>query len=94
MERTVIEFKHILSPVDFSDSSSRSLDHAVALARWYGSRLTVLHVAPTFEPVPVRSGSALLWLQSLARGVRLRTSSHLDVGIGRFSKRPKRRRQT
>jgi hypothetical protein len=54
MERTVIEFKHILSPVDFSDSSSRSLDHAVALARWYDSRLTVLHVAPTFEPVPVQ----------------------------------------
>jgi nucleotide-binding universal stress UspA family protein len=54
MEGTVIEFKHILCPVDFSDSSSRSLDHAVALARWYGSRLTVLHVAPTFEPVPVR----------------------------------------
>jgi nucleotide-binding universal stress UspA family protein len=49
----VIEFKHILCPVDFSDSSSRSLDHAVALARWYESELTVLHVVPSFEPVPV-----------------------------------------
>jgi nucleotide-binding universal stress UspA family protein len=54
MERVVVEFKHILCPVDFSDSSSRSLDHAVALARWYNSKLTVLHVVPTFEPMPVR----------------------------------------
>jgi nucleotide-binding universal stress UspA family protein len=53
-ERTVIAFKHILCPVDFSDSSSHSLDHALALARWYDSKLTVLHVVPTFEPVPVR----------------------------------------
>lgn len=50
----MIEFKHILCPVDFSESSNRSLDHAVALARWYESTLTVLHVVPTFEPVPVR----------------------------------------
>ena len=50
----MIEFKHVLCPVDFSESSNRSLDHAVALARWYESRLTVLHVAPTFEPMPVQ----------------------------------------
>ena len=54
MERIVIAFKHILCPVDFSDSSSRSIDHAVALARRYDSKLTVLHVVPTFDPVPVR----------------------------------------
>jgi nucleotide-binding universal stress UspA family protein len=53
-ERVVIEFTHVLCPVDFSESSNRSLDHAVALARWYESRLTVLHVVPTFEPMPVQ----------------------------------------
>jgi nucleotide-binding universal stress UspA family protein len=53
MECVVIEFKHILCPVDFSESSNRSLDHAVALARWYDSKLTVLHVAPSFEPMAV-----------------------------------------
>jgi nucleotide-binding universal stress UspA family protein len=53
-ERIVIAFKHILCPVDFSEFSNRSLDHAVALARWHDSNLTVLHVVPTFEPVPVR----------------------------------------
>lgn len=50
----MIKFTHILCPVDFSESSNRSLDHAVALARWYNSTLTVLHVVPTFETVPVR----------------------------------------
>jgi nucleotide-binding universal stress UspA family protein len=55
----VIELKHVLSPVDFSDVSARPLAHAAALARWYGAKLSVLHVAPTFDPVPVRSGLGL-----------------------------------
>jgi nucleotide-binding universal stress UspA family protein len=50
----VIEFKHILCPVDFSDSCSRSLDHAVALARWYDAKLAVLHVVPAFGPMLVQ----------------------------------------
>jgi len=51
----VVEFKHILCPIDLSTISSRALAHAAALTRWYGARLTVLHVVPTFEPVQVRS---------------------------------------
>ena len=50
----MIEFKHILCPVDFSESSTRSLAHGAALARWYGAQLTVLHVTPTFDPIQVR----------------------------------------
>jgi nucleotide-binding universal stress UspA family protein len=52
----MIEFKRILCPVDFSESSTRSLAHAVALARWYDAQLTVLHVVPTFDPVQVAAG--------------------------------------
>ncbi len=51
----MIEFKRILCPVDFSESSTRSLAHAAALARWYEAQLTVLHVVPTFDPVQVRA---------------------------------------
>ena len=51
----MVEFKQILCPVDLSESSVHSLAHAAALARWYDARLTVLHVVPTFDPVPVRS---------------------------------------
>ena len=46
----MIEIRRILCPIDFSDYSRRALDHAVAIARWYGSTITVLHV---FAPVPV-----------------------------------------
>jgi nucleotide-binding universal stress UspA family protein len=49
----VIEFEHILCPVDFSESSIRSLAHAAALAKWYDAQLTVVHVAPTFDPAHV-----------------------------------------
>ena len=35
---------HILCPVDFSEFSRRALDHAIAMARWYDARLTMLHV--------------------------------------------------
>lgn len=50
----MIDFKQILCPVDFSDSSLRSLAHAAALAKWYEAQLTVLHVVPAFEPVQIR----------------------------------------
>ena len=60
MESLVIDFKHILCPVDFSDSSARSLNHVAALARWYEAQLTVMHVVPTFGPVQFQAISALL----------------------------------
>ena len=50
----MIEFKQIICPVDFSESSVRAFAHAAAIARWYDAQLTVLHVVPTFEPMQVR----------------------------------------
>lgn len=47
------EFKHILCPIDFSDASRHALDQAIAIAGWYESFVTGLHViapALTFEP--------------------------------------------
>jgi nucleotide-binding universal stress UspA family protein len=40
----MIEIRKVLCPIDFSDYSRRALDHAVAIARWYDSSITVLHV--------------------------------------------------
>ena len=40
----MIQISRILCPVDFSEFSKRALDHAVAMAKWYDSRLVVLHV--------------------------------------------------
>jgi nucleotide-binding universal stress UspA family protein len=45
----MIEIRRILCPIDLSDYSRRAVDHAVAIARWYGSSITALHV---FSPMP------------------------------------------
>ena len=47
---TAITLRKILAPTDFSTFSDHALDHALALAHWYGARVTVLHVVPV-EPV-------------------------------------------
>ena len=47
----MIEFRQIICPVDFSETSVRALAYAAAVARWYDAQLTVLHVVPTFEPM-------------------------------------------
>jgi len=52
----MIEFQNILCPTDLSDPSLRSLTYAAAIARWYGARLTVLHVVPTIAPVALPPG--------------------------------------
>jgi nucleotide-binding universal stress UspA family protein len=41
----VIDIRRILCPIDYSEFSRRALDHAVAIARWYGSTVTILHVS-------------------------------------------------
>src|SRR6266542_2652759 len=40
----MIEITRILCPVDFSEHSRRALAHAAAIAKWYDSTITVLHV--------------------------------------------------
>lgn len=42
----MIEIRRILCPCDFSGFSERARDHAIALAQWYDSELSVLHVVP------------------------------------------------
>jgi nucleotide-binding universal stress UspA family protein len=51
----MVEIQRILCPTDFSATSRRALEHAVAIARWYGSRITALHVihAPAVPHPPI-----------------------------------------
>jgi nucleotide-binding universal stress UspA family protein len=44
------ELKQILCAVDFSEFSRRALDHALGVARCYGSTITALHVV---APMPL-----------------------------------------
>src|SRR5207248_3408162 len=41
---TSLRIKSILVPIDFSASSKKALDYAVAFAEQFGARLTLLHV--------------------------------------------------
>lgn len=57
-----MNIRRILCPVDFSDASADAVEHATAIARWYGARLTVLHVYPSVGrpptlPVPDAGGA-------------------------------------
>jgi nucleotide-binding universal stress UspA family protein len=45
----VIDFEHVLCPIDFSDTSVRALVTAAAFASAHGARLSVLHVVPVFD---------------------------------------------
>lgn len=46
MGATRVQLKNILCPTDFSEFSARALRHAMALARRFEAKLTVLHVIP------------------------------------------------
>jgi nucleotide-binding universal stress UspA family protein len=50
----MVQVNRILCPVDLSDFSRHALEHALALAKWYEARVTVLYVlgAPHLPPVP------------------------------------------
>ncbi len=45
--------RNILCPVDFSMFSAPSLEHAIVLAKWFGSEITGMFVVPVGVPVVV-----------------------------------------
>jgi nucleotide-binding universal stress UspA family protein len=55
----MIEIRHILCPTDFSDFSRRALDHAAAIAKWYDSTVTLLHVSPIMPVAAYAPGSGM-----------------------------------
>ena len=55
----MIEIRRILCPIDFSDFSRRALDHAVAVAKWYESTITLFHVC-TVAPVSAYAPGTLI----------------------------------
>ena len=45
-----MKYKHILVPTDFSADADHALEHAIALAGQFGTRLTLLHVVHLYLP--------------------------------------------
>jgi nucleotide-binding universal stress UspA family protein len=55
------QITNVLSAIDFSDESAHALDHAIVLARFYGARITGVHVY-TPRPIGVAEGGAFVIL--------------------------------
>ncbi|OFW13418.1 MAG: hypothetical protein A3H29_16850 [Acidobacteria bacterium RIFCSPLOWO2_02_FULL_67_21] len=53
----MIEIRRILCPVDFSECSRHAFDYAAAIARWYGSAITMLYVQPLVPLAAVAPGA-------------------------------------
>ena len=56
----MIHIQRILCPIDFSDFSRRALDHALVLAHWYKSAVTLLHVRAIAPFAAYAPGSGVL----------------------------------
>jgi len=69
--------RRILCPLDFSEPSAHALEQAARMARWYGARLTVLHVRPTVVPHPDISaeGHMAPWLVAELETLRQRVTA-------------------
>jgi nucleotide-binding universal stress UspA family protein len=78
----MIRIQRILCPTDFSDSARRALDHAVALAKWYESTVTLLHVC-TLGPVAYAPAGILSSpvLTPADREAFLTSMKHLAEGV-------------
>jgi nucleotide-binding universal stress UspA family protein len=56
----MVDIRHVLCAVDFSECSRRALDHALAMAKWYGAWLSVLYVHLVSTPSLARSAGVAL----------------------------------
>jgi nucleotide-binding universal stress UspA family protein len=72
----MIDITNILCPIDLSEYSHRALDHAVAIARWYDSSITVLHVYSATPVAAYAPGSPILESTALTPADREQLASH------------------
>lgn len=61
----MIEIRRILCPVDFSECSRHALEHAVTLAQWYQSEITVFHTYTVSHALPIVPHDGPLALEPL-----------------------------
>lgn len=90
-----MKIRSILCPTDFSEFSGRVLEHAVALARLRGAKLTVVHV---YASSPRPASTRQPWRRQVggASGRRFATTAPFRLsctscsGSGRQSRRARR----
>jgi nucleotide-binding universal stress UspA family protein len=85
---TTARIRHILCPIDGSEPSLHALRQAVAVAKWSGAHVTVLHVSPLVyatvsEPGAAAAGSigedTARLKRLMARSVAKEAGSDIDV---------------
>lgn len=81
------QFTRILCPVDFSEFSTAALEHAAAIARWYGATVTAAHVFPdaaarvTVDPLAGGPLPGADLRDDLASDLRERAARLRDSGV-------------
>jgi nucleotide-binding universal stress UspA family protein len=78
----MVEIRHVLCPVDFSDLSLHALRQAVALAAAQGGDVKALHVMPLH--MPPLSGLAMAIAGGVESGTREDMQADLDERLERF----------
>jgi len=79
-----VKIERILVPVDFSDSSSAAVEHAIELARVTGAEIHLLHCYPVSPGIATPYGPALpdVVFQSIREGAERRLAqvrSHVEA---------------
>ena len=64
MSDTTLSIHKIVCPTDFSDSAAAAFAESVRLARWFGAKVTVLHVMPL--AVPIEGGAGYIPIPALS----------------------------
>ncbi len=86
----MVRLTSILCPVDLSDGSRHALDHALALARSYHARLTVMEVSWPLVPPPADPAAAGMFpapiataadIEELKEGLRLFAARGTETGV-------------
>jgi nucleotide-binding universal stress UspA family protein len=78
----MVELKRVLVPLDFGETTQRTLHYARSVAERFSSSLDVLHVAPNpyvADPSGLYSALPQAFLDSLERDLRERMESILDA---------------
>jgi nucleotide-binding universal stress UspA family protein len=77
--QTGISIHNVLCPTDFSEFSERALVESIRVARWFGAKVTVLHVIPSAVPTALDMG----YLPVAVELTEAARRAHLE-SLGRF----------
>jgi nucleotide-binding universal stress UspA family protein len=86
MASTRLAIERILCPTDFSDFSTRALGRAVKIGRWFGARVTALHVMPRLDTaLPTDGGGTYVTVAAdILRAQRESRKRELDESLEPF----------